>query len=45
MANSSKDMPVMNDRYPGTNGKTQGERKDTTPATNAMMSVTSCILT
>src|SRR5579884_4241629 len=27
--------PAMYDRYPGTSGKTQGERKETRPAMNA----------
>src|SRR5438093_6323117 len=32
---SSTPTPEMSDTYPGTSGNTQGERKDTRPATNA----------
>ena len=34
-ASSSPESPDMSDRYPGTNGSTQGERNDSSPAPNA----------
>lgn len=40
---SSIDNPEIKDMYAGTNGKTQGERKDMKPAMNASVKVTSVI--
>ncbi len=37
---SSSDSPEMYDRYPGTNGSTQGEMNDRSPAPKAASSVT-----
>jgi hypothetical protein len=33
--NSSTPTPEINETYPGTSGNTQGERNDSSPATNA----------
>jgi hypothetical protein len=33
---SSKERPVIKARYDGTRGKTQGERKERSPAAKAM---------
>ncbi len=35
VARSSPDNPVTNDRYPGTNGSTHGDRNDSSPAAAA----------
>jgi len=32
---SSKDIPVINDRYDGKSGNTHGDKKETAPAKNA----------
>lgn len=42
--NSSRDTPEINDRYPGTSGRTQGDRNDIKPAVNAMYMGTSYII-
>lgn len=34
--NSANETPDIKEIYPGTNGKTQGERKEINPAANAM---------
>jgi hypothetical protein len=41
--NAVKDTPDIKEIYPGTNGKTQGERKETNPAANATYKETSGI--
>jgi hypothetical protein len=41
--NSANETPDINETYPGTNGKTQGERKEINPAANAMYKETSGI--
>lgn len=41
---SSIDNPEMKDMYAGTNGKTQGDRKDMKPAINDSEKVTSVII-
>ena len=40
LESSSKDSPDMKEMYPGTKGKTQGDRKETTPATKAVHRLT-----
>src|SRR6266849_4334814 len=35
--NSSTPVPEINDTYPGTSGRTHGERKEISPAKNAAM--------
>ena len=42
LLNSSKDKPEIKEMYPGTKGRTQGERKDKIPAKNAAQDDTSC---
>src|SRR5579863_25317 len=42
--NSSTPTPDINDTYPGTRGKTQGERNETSPAANAAMGDTDDIV-
>jgi hypothetical protein len=39
--NSVKETPDMNETYPGTNGKTQGDKNEINPATNAIYIETS----
>jgi hypothetical protein len=39
--NSSMETPEINDKYPGTNGNTQGEKNDNNPAMNANPTVMS----
>ena len=41
--NSANETPDIKEIYPGTNGKTQGERKENKPAANAMYKETSGI--
>jgi hypothetical protein len=41
--NSANETPDIKEIYPGTNGKTQGERKEINPAANAMYKETSGI--
>ena len=36
LTNFSRLIPVIKDRYPGTMGNTQGEKKDSIPASNAI---------
>jgi len=41
---SAKETPDMNETYPGTNGKTQGDKNEINPAANAIYIETSGII-